>query len=204
MEQELGILRADQQMCTEDGSRPGDMSDILSKDCFPTLYVCGQPEDARIWFFVRREKGAVKFVEAEFSDTVAKVRSRFGGSELEAVYLHDKEVSADRRLSECNLASLDTLEIRERGSLRVSVVVEALAPEAPEVVELRVDPGDTVAEVRRRAVFKATTNPQERHRLTSDSVVCLGNEELPGDRSVADCGIATAAATEAVPSLRVT
>lgn len=183
LERELGIPCAEQEVRTADGAVPDQLS-----ESFQTLYVCGkQRVGPRVWFHVQHRRGQ-RFVVARSSDTVARVLSRLRALELEGLHLDGKELASDRRLSDCGVACLATLQLRERGALRLSVAVELVCDEAAVMVEVGVDPADSVAELRRRALFKAVDEPLRRRRLEhhKNTALYLEGVELDNDRSVAD------------------
>ncbi|XP_034236912.1 polyubiquitin-B-like [Thrips palmi] len=203
VERELGIPRAEQRLRTSDGSCPSKMADVLGRR-FLSLLVCGkQRVGANLWFWVQHPAGKA-FVEALSTDTVGSVlaRVRQHGGELDGLHLDDVELKTSRTLADYNVACLDTLELRERGSLRVAVAVEHEgAAAATKTVKVGVNPDDTVAELRRRVVLVAVAEPMKRRRLEYDGGVELrvGEETLAGHLSVEESGLA---APTARPPLR--
>ncbi|XP_034245482.1 uncharacterized protein LOC117647696 [Thrips palmi] len=194
IERELGIPLAEQRLRAADGSCPdgaGSLCAALGKG-FPTLYVCGkQTLGPNLWLYVQHPKGK-KFLAAKSCEEVNSLLSEVPGYRggLDGLFLDGKELRGDRPLSCYNVACLDTLEMRERGSLRLSFTVED-ADKAPVTVEVGVDPEDAVAVLRRRVILKTITDSIQVRRLNRsvDCVLALGDEKLDLDRSVAESGL---------------
>ncbi|XP_034246897.1 polyubiquitin-like [Thrips palmi] len=196
IEHELRIPRAEQRLRAADGACPEWVADVLAKG-FPTLYVCGKLRlGTHLWLYVHHPKGT-KFVVTKSTRTVQSVLRGVLGvpSELHGLYLDGRQLQGDRPLCHYNVACLDTLDLRECGSLRISVAVEGASAHSyyPETVEVGVDPEDTVAVLRKRAICRLTSQPWKQESLDRNDACALysGDEELQRDCTLAECGIGT-------------
>ncbi|XP_034252577.1 polyubiquitin-like [Thrips palmi] len=204
VERELGIPCGEQRLRASDGSCPSKLADVLGRR-FLSLLVCGkQRVGTNLWFWVQHSAGK-EFVEALSTDTVGSVLARVQqhGSELDGLHLDDVALRTSRTLAEYNVACLDTLELREHGSVRVTVAVEYEdAAAGPKTLVVGVNPEDTVAELQRRVALKAVAEPVapppglRRWRGAAPRGV-----PLAGYRTVEDSGLTAATAHRPVRCL---
>lgn len=117
------------------------------------------------------------------------------------------ELRVGRRLSDYNVACLDTLVLRERGSVRVSVAVEVerTSTNAEDsslciTVEVGVDPEDTLVELGRRAALKSIQDDGLREHLgrEADAVFYLEDKKLESHGTVMDYGLTSMSPGQAV------
>lgn len=72
--------------------------------------------------------------------------------------------------------------------------MKAVPADPPVAVEVGVDPDDTVAELRRRAIFKTKTADSYWLKRNPNFVLHFGDEVLDDKVSISECGVTTAAA----------
>ncbi|XP_034237331.1 polyubiquitin-like [Thrips palmi] len=188
LERELGIPRAEQQLCR-------DWAGAVPRGLFPaTLHVCGeQRAGPTVWLQVRHGQGQT-LVVAQSADKLQAVLDKVPGhiDHVHGLFRDGEELRLDRTLSDHGLACLHSLEMRERGCVRALIDAPAgfVCPDTMcTSVLVGFDPEDTVEELCKRAAFKIGGAILDQYRINPSFSLFLRGKEVAGDRLVVDCNL---------------
>ncbi|XP_034248992.1 polyubiquitin-like [Thrips palmi] len=190
LERELGIPRAEQQLCGDWPSPVRPCAWYAQRGLFPaTLHVCGeQRAGPTVWLQVRHGQGQT-LVVAQSADKLQAVLDKVPGhiDHVHGLYRDGEELRLDRTLSDHGLACLHSLEMRERGCKQALIDVPAGSACPSTSVLVGFNPEDTVEELCERAAFKIGGAVLDQYRVNPNFSLFLRDEEVAGDRLVADC-----------------